>query len=204
MEAILARFGQSTEYVPHLKVGGVSWVRCCARDKPLAAHLQTILDSSSSPYAQYMAITGLLKLATEHSLTCVLCLAPPFQFTDRSLAPCRVQMRTEMKHYFLAFLDRLARKFHLQRSAVLDPNFPADARPARSKGPLLQHFVVVQLVQLLCRTVKLGWFDHDSHRSIVDDCKALMDKNSQSHYLLALRILNTLVQVDTGQQCVAF
>lgn len=41
-----------------------------------------------------------------------------------------------------------------------------------SKGPMLQHFVIVQLVQLLCRTVKLGWFDHDSHRSIVDDCKA--------------------------------
>jgi hypothetical protein len=50
-------------------------------------------------------------------------------------------------------------------------------------------------VQLLCRTVKLGWFDHDCHRSIVDDCKTLMDKNSPAHYLLGLRILNTLVQV---------
>ena len=71
-----------------------------------------------------------------------------------------------------------------------------------SKGPVLQHFVVVQLVQLLCRTVKLGWFDHDSHRTIVEDCKTLLDKGSPAHYLLALRILNTLVQVRKSHACV--
>jgi len=126
VEAMLGVFGQSTEYIVHLKA---------------------ILDNSSSPYAQHMAATSLLKLATEHSLS--------------------AQVRTEMKAYFLQYLD--------------------------SKGPVLQHFVVVQLVQLLCRTVKLGWFDHDSHRNIVEDCKVLMDKGSPPHYLLSLRILNTLV-----------
>ncbi len=30
--------------------------------------LQTVLDNSSSPYAQLMAATNLLKLATEHTL----------------------------------------------------------------------------------------------------------------------------------------
>ena len=65
-----------------------------------------------------------------------------------------------------------------------------------SKGPSLQHFVTVQMVQLLCRTVKLGWFDHDSHRSIVEDTKAFLEKGTSAHYLLGLRILNTLVQVS--------
>lgn len=30
---------------------------------------------------------------------------------------------------------------------------------------------MASLVQLLCRTVKLAWMDHDTHRTIVDDCK---------------------------------
>ena len=65
-----------------------------------------------------------------------------------------------------------------------------------SKGEALQHFVVVQLVQLLCRTVKLGWYDNESQRSIVDDCKLLLEKNSPAHYILGLRILNNLVTVS--------
>ncbi len=65
----------------------------------------------------------------------------------------------------------------------------------RSKIAVLTNFVVVQLVQLLCRTIKLGWFDHNSHRAIVDECKALMARGSQTHYQLGLRILNMLVQV---------
>lgn len=128
VEQMLAVFGQSTDHIVQLKA---------------------ILDTSSSPYAQHMAATNLLKMATEHSLS----------------GPVRM----EMKQYFLAYLD--------------------------SKGPSLQHFVIVQIVQLLCRTVKLGWFDHDTHRSIVDDTKrTFLDKGLPAHYLLGLRILNTLVQ----------
>jgi len=65
MEALLGVFGQSTEYVPYLK---------------------QILDTSSSPYAQHMVATSLLKIATEHSLS--------------------PAMRLEMKAYFLNYLDR--------------------------------------------------------------------------------------------------
>lgn len=69
-----------------------------------------------------------------------------------------------------------------------------------SKGPLLQHFVIVQLVQLLCRTIKLGWMENDAHRAVVDECKALMGRGSAPHYLLALRVLNSLVQVSVQVQ----
>jgi hypothetical protein len=79
-------------------------------------------------------------------------------------------------------------------SSSLPSLYPA-ACSSRSKGPSLQHFVAVQIVQLLCRTVKLGWFDHDSHRAIVDDVKRIfLDKGQPGHYLLGLRVLNTLVQ----------
>mmetsp|Transcript_8801 Transcript_8801/g.18815 ORF Transcript_8801/g.18815 Transcript_8801/m.18815 type:complete len:1064 (-) Transcript_8801:979-4170(-) len=127
VEQMLGVFSQSVDYI---------------------AHLKAILDNSSSPYAQHMASTALLKIATENSLS--------------------PAVRAEMKNYFLNYLD--------------------------SKGPMLQHFVVVQLVQLLCRTVKLGWSDHDTHRNIVEDCKAFLEKGTSAHYLLALRMLNTLVQ----------
>lgn len=51
-------------------------------------YLKHILDTSASPYAQHMVATSLLKLATEHSLSAVI--------------------RTEMKAYFLSYLDRCA------------------------------------------------------------------------------------------------
>lgn len=57
----------------------------------------------------------------------------------------------------------------------------------RSRGPGLEQFVVIQLVTLLARTVKLGWFDNDAQRNIVDDCKRLLDSGSPAHYLLGLR-----------------
>eukprot|EP00798_Chlamydomonas_sp_ICE-L_P003304 gene3304-13331_t len=126
VEQMLGVFGQSTEYIAYLKF---------------------ILDSSSSPYAQHMAATNLLKLATEHSLS----------------AP----VRAEMKMYFLGYLD--------------------------SRGASLQHFVVVQIVQLITRSVKLGWFESETHKSIVDDAQKLIEKGTSAHYLLGLRLLNTLV-----------
>jgi exportin-7 len=49
------------------------------------------------------------------------------------------------------------------------------------------------MVQLLCRTIKLGWFDSDANKNIADDCKALLEGASQAHYLLGLKILNALV-----------
>ncbi|MEW5298899.1 MAG: hypothetical protein WDW36_001972 [Sanguina aurantia] len=127
VEQILGTFGQSTEYV---------------------SHLRAILDNSRSPYAQMLASSSLLKLVTDHSLS--------------------ASVRTDMKQYFLTYLD--------------------------THCHVLEHFVATSLIQLLCRTTKLGWFDHDSHRVLVDEAQALMDRNSPPHFLLALRILHTLVQ----------
>jgi hypothetical protein len=53
--------------------------------------------------------------------------------------------------------------------------------------------VVTSLVQLLCRTTKLAWFDSDHHRNIVDDAKVFLEKGTPSHYLLGLKILHALV-----------
>ncbi len=50
---------------------------------------------------------------------------------------------------------------------------------ARSRGPSLQPFVVTSLVQLLCRTTKLCWFDDDHFSRIVEDAKRLLEKGSQ-------------------------
>jgi exportin-7 len=47
-----------------------------------------------------------------------------------------------------------------------------------SRGTQLESFVVTSLVQLLCRTTKLCWFDDDHFRSIVDDAKNFLNKGS--------------------------
>ena len=46
----------------------------------------------------------------------------------------------------------------------------------RSRGPSLEHFVVVSVVQLLCRTTKLCWYDDDAFRNIVEDAKQFLEK----------------------------
>lgn len=66
------------------------------------------------------------------------------------LCSCSSQIRVEMKTYFLQYLD--------------------------SHALTLENFVAVNVVQLLCRTVKLAWFDSDAAKAIVDDCKALMER----------------------------
>eukprot|EP00775_Hariotina_reticulata_P008394 gene8394-8578_t len=60
-------------------------------------------------------------------------------------------------------------------------------------GPTIDPFACTSVVQLLCRTVKLAWFDSDAAKAIVDDCKALMERGSPGHYLLGLKILSMLV-----------
>uniref|UniRef100_A0A7S1SV05 Exportin-7/Ran-binding protein 17 TPR repeats domain-containing protein n=1 Tax=Tetraselmis chuii TaxID=63592 RepID=A0A7S1SV05_9CHLO len=78
-----------------------------------------------------------------------------------------VTLRLEMRNYFLSYLD--------------------------SKGPQLEPYVVTSMVQLLCRTTKLGWFDDDQHRNIVEDSKRFLERGMGPHYLLGLKILNMLV-----------
>jgi hypothetical protein len=66
-----------------------------------------------------------------------------------------------------------------------------------SRGAGLQPFVVTALVQLICRTTKLCWFDDDVFKSIVDDAKSFLEQGinggSPAHFLLGLKILNMLV-----------
>ncbi|GFR52397.1 hypothetical protein Agub_g14907, partial [Astrephomene gubernaculifera] len=85
--------------------------------------------------------------------------------TEHSLSP---SVRADMKNYFLQYLD--------------------------SNCATLEHFVSSSLVTLLCRTTKLGWFDADTHRQIVEDAKRFLEKGTPTHYLVGLRILHTIVQ----------
>ncbi|GIL63010.1 hypothetical protein Vafri_17171 [Volvox africanus] len=85
--------------------------------------------------------------------------------SEHSLNP---SVRGDMKSYFLQYLD--------------------------SNCTTLEHFVCSSLVTLLCRTSKLGWFDSDTHRAIVEDAKHFLEKGTPAHYLVGLRILNTIVQ----------
>ena len=88
--------------------------------------------------------------------------------TEHTLA---VPVRLEMRSYFVSYIS--------------------------SRGPTLEPFVVTSLVQLLCRMSKLGWFEDDGFRSLVDDGKAVLEIGSrdasQSHYLLGLKILQMAV-----------
>ena len=45
-----------------------------------------------------------------------------------------------------------------------------------SRGTSLESFVVTSVVQLLCRTTKLCWYDDDAFRNIVEDAKQFLDK----------------------------
>ena len=47
-----------------------------------------------------------------------------------------------------------------------------------SQGTRLEPFVVTSVVQLLCRTTKLCWYDDDAFRNIVEDAKRFLDKVS--------------------------
>lgn len=49
---------------------------------------------------------------------------------------------------------------------------------ANSRGAQLEPYVTTSLVQLLCRTTKLCWFDDDHFKTIVDDAKSLLAKGS--------------------------
>lgn len=75
---------------------------------------------------------------------------------------------------------------------------PACILHRHSRGPLLETFVVTSIVQLLTRMTKLGWFEDEGYRTIIDDAKKFLDRGtaegSQGHYFLGLKILNMLVQ----------
>ena len=49
-----------------------------------------------------------------------------------------------------------------------------------SRGTQLEPFVVTSVLQLLCRTTKLCWYDDDVFRNIVEDAKRFLDKVSRA------------------------
>uniref|UniRef100_A0A7R9U4R6 Importin N-terminal domain-containing protein n=1 Tax=Pinguiococcus pyrenoidosus TaxID=172671 RepID=A0A7R9U4R6_9STRA len=61
------------------------------------------------------------------------------------------------------------------------------------KGPGLEDFVVVALVQLVCRITKLGWFDDPAHREIADEVVKFLSA-SIDHCIIGLKIFEQLVE----------
>ena len=62
-----------------------------------------------------------------------------------------------------------------------------------TKGPQLQDFVSKSLIQLVCRSTKLGWFDDQQHREITQEVTKFLTASS-THRILGLQILNQLVE----------
>ncbi|KAM3330152.1 hypothetical protein ACQJBY_026878 [Aegilops geniculata] len=62
-----------------------------------------------------------------------------------------------------------------------------------ARGPKLQNFVTISLIQLACRITKFGWFDDDRFREIFKEATDFLALASQDHYLIGLKILNFLV-----------
>ncbi|GAB4820934.1 hypothetical protein N2152v2_007980 [Parachlorella kessleri] len=130
------------------------------------AHCKTILDISNSPYAQLLASSSLIKVITEHTLG--------------------AQIKLEMRNYFLNYLDRQVIIWEGGPLPGIAPNlcleqawgFAVGLGPG-GRGPQLEGFVVTSLIQLLCRTTKLGWFDDDAYRTVVDDAQKLLEKGTQ-------------------------
>ncbi|GJP36962.1 hypothetical protein CLOM_g1463 [Closterium sp. NIES-68] len=120
---------------------------CFSTSTEYISQCQYILDNSSSPYAQVLASSSLVKQVTDHTLP--------------------VQLRLDIRNYIVSFLA--------------------------TKGPKAQSFVTASLVQLLCRISKLGWYDDERFRDIVDECTKFLAQGTAEHFFLGLKIFNQLV-----------
>lgn len=56
-----------------------------------------------------------------------------------------------------------------------------------TRGPKLQNFVIVSLIQLVCRITKFGWFDDDRFRETVKEATDFLGLVSMSCMLYMLR-----------------
>ncbi|XP_066369486.1 uncharacterized protein [Miscanthus floridulus] len=86
------------------------------------------------------------------------------QVSDRSLS---LKLRLDIRNYVINYLA--------------------------TRGPKLQNFVIVSLIQLVCRITKFGWFDDDRFRETVKEATDFLGLASQDHYFIGLKILNNLV-----------
>ena len=82
-----------------------------------------------------------------------------------------ISARVDMRSYFLRYLD--------ERGAGLEP------------------YVVTSILQLVCRMMKLGWFEDEAMRGIADEGKLFLEKRSDGgpgvHYFLGLKLLSMAV-----------
>ncbi|KAF1877740.1 hypothetical protein Lal_00038049 [Lupinus albus] len=62
-----------------------------------------------------------------------------------------------------------------------------------TKGPELETFVLVSLIQLFCRITKFGWLDDERFRDVVKEATNFLAQQAQYHYAIGLKILNQLV-----------
>jgi exportin-7 len=60
------------------------------------------------------------------------------------------------------------------------------------QAPTLQEFVVGSLSKLTCRITKLGWFDCNEHREIIDEITKFLEATIE-HKIIGLKLLNALV-----------
>ena len=167
---------------------------------------QAILDNSASPYAQLLAASSLVKVVTEHTLrwapwehvcrpagqwvssgycaeatTLDLTLTPFF----RVCAPGQHAGEAGDAELLSGLLGQARATSHFAESKWPDVSwhegpivtFRVHVR-WRSRGPALEGFVVTALIQLLCRTTKLCWFDDDQFRAIVANAKRFLEKGS--------------------------
>ncbi|XP_019428725.1 PREDICTED: exportin-7-like isoform X2 [Lupinus angustifolius] len=61
-----------------------------------------------------------------------------------------------------------------------------------TKGPELETFVLVSLIQLFCRITKFGWLEDDRFRDVVKEAMNFLAQ-AQYHYAIGLKILYQLV-----------
>jgi hypothetical protein len=122
VEGMLARFGQSTEYIPHLKASNPA---CCAQAAGAFINLYLLhsllcADDIGQHQLALCSVYGSHWVAQAGNRAFSLVSSMGSQYYCRLLAgmlyvahpvacftcPCSVQTRTEMKQYFLSFLDR--------------------------------------------------------------------------------------------------
>lgn len=71
-----------------------------------------------------------------------------------------------------------------------------------SRGTQLEGYVITSMVQLLCRTTKLCWFDDDHFRTIVEDAKAFLTKGTGGSPVSVLLCLLQLTLLHRTPSCV--
>lgn len=119
-EQSLTPFAKSTDYIPHLRVRPCCYPASLFASPPqrtmITLHqscfgVQTILDASHNPYAQYFASSSLLKMVSEQSVRFAvskLC-GPAADLTAHQThcqPVCRPEIKIEIRNYFLGYLQR--------------------------------------------------------------------------------------------------